>query len=526
MKKRFLKSALVLCIVLVSSSQLFSQWVAQTSGTTATLRGIRAVNDNVVWACGTTGAVLKTIDGGASWTVCTPTLATATNYCVDALDATTAWVTGTVGGSADVTIWKTIDGGTTWAPQYNNPAGFGDGVRFFNANDGVYYGDPDPWPSGNWELLTTNNGGTTWNRVPRSNFPAADSVAEEFGSANSFDIFGNNVWFNSYYNQATTNPVHVFKSTDKGLNWTSYPIPFPSGGTYGVLSFSDALNGAIGSVNGDLGFTSDGGATWTFSTEAGKAFRGMTNIPGFNSFITVGSSGTSYYSSNFGPWTTLTTGTTQTLRCVDASAKYAWAAGNSGTILKLAGSDPVPVELSAFTADVAGMNVTLNWTTATEINNRGFEVQRKSAAGDFATVAFVDGQGTVQQAQSYTYTDKNVETGKYAYRLKQLDFNGTSSYSNIVEVEVKVPNKFALSQNYPNPFNPTTTISYEIAKEVNVSLKVYDAIGNQVATLVNETKPAGTYEVIFDASNLSNGVYFYEIKAGNFTVTKKLILMK
>ncbi len=252
----------------------------------------------------------------------------------------------------------------------------------------------------------------------------------------------------------------------------------------------------------------------------------MTNIPGFNSFITVGSSGISYYSSNFGPWTTLTTGTTQTLRCVDASAKYAWAAGNSGTILKLAGSDPVPVELSAFTADVAGMNVTLNWTTATEINNRGFEVQRKSAAGDFATVAFVDGQGTVQQAQSYTYTDKNVETGKYAYRLKQLDFNGTSSYSNIVEVEVKVPNKFALSQNYPNPFNPTTTISYEIAKEVNVSLKVYDAIGNQVATLVNETKPAGTYEVIFDASNLSNGVYFYEIKAGNFTVTKKLILMK
>ncbi len=110
--------------------------------------------------------------------------------------------------------------------------------------------------------------------------------------------------------------------------------------------------------------------------------------------------------------------------------------------------------------------------------------------------------------------------------MKQLDFNGTSSYSSIVEVEVKIPNKFGLNQNYPNPFNPTTTINYEIAKETNVSLKVYDAIGNQVATLVNEIKPAGTYEVVFDASNLSNGVYFYEIKAGNFTATKKLILMK
>ena len=100
------------------------------------------------------------------------------------------------------------------------------------------------------------------------------------------------------------------------------------------------------------------------------------------------------------------------------------------------------------------------------------------------------------------------------------------NYSNIVEVVVKVPNKFDLNQNYPNPFNPTTTISYEIAKETIVSLKVYDVIGNEIVTLVNETKPAGTYEVIFDASNLSNGVYLYKIQAGNFTATKKLILMK
>ena len=186
----------------------------------------------------------------------------------------------------------------------------------------------------------------------------------------------------------------------------------------------------------------------------------------------------------------------------------------------------IPVELTSFTASVSDKNVTLNWSTATETNNRGFEIQRKTSAGDFLTVAFVEGKGTTQEPQAYSYADKNIENGKYSYRLKQVDFSGSYSYSNVAEVEVKIPAKFGLNQNYPNPFNPTTTISYEIAKETNVSLKVYDVIGNEIATLVNETKPAGTYEVIFDASSLSNGVYFYKIQAGNFTATKKLILMK
>jgi hypothetical protein len=186
----------------------------------------------------------------------------------------------------------------------------------------------------------------------------------------------------------------------------------------------------------------------------------------------------------------------------------------------------IPVELTSFAASVVGKNVTLNWLTATEINNRGFEVQRKAQTGNFETIVFVEGNGTTQQPQAYNYTDKNLENGKYSYRLKQVDLSGSYSYSNIAEVEVKVPAKFGLNQNYPNPFNPTTTISYEVAKETNVSLKVYDIIGNEIATLVNEAKPAGTYQVIFDASNLSNGVYLYKIQAGNFSATKKLILMK
>jgi photosystem II stability/assembly factor-like uncharacterized protein len=526
MKKLFLKSLLVLFVVLVSSAQIFSQWVVQTSGTTQRIRNIRAVNDNVVWACGNGGVVLRTVNGGTTWQVKTSPNAGSINYGLDALDSLTAWVTGTVGGTVDVSIWKTTDGGNTWTSQYNNPASFGDGVRFFDANNGVYFGDPDPYPSTNWELLTTTNGGTTWNRVPLANFPPADSVNGEFGAAASMDIVGNTVWFGAYSGvDGTSN--RIWKSTDKGLNWTmsSYvPVGTASGSSY--VAFSSASNGVNLGLDGSRAVTTDGGATWTVTSGAPHGYRYVTNIPGWNSYIGVGSGGLVVNSNDGGlTWTTMTSGTTNSLYVVDATLKSAWAGGNSGTIIKLFG-DPVPVELTSFSAAVAGKNVTLNWATATEINNSGFEVQRKSTAGDFVSVTFIKGQGTTQEAQAYSYVDKNVESGNYSYRLKQIDLDGKAKFSSIVEVEVKVPNKFELSQNYPNPFNPTTTISYEVAKETNVSLKVYDVIGNEIATLVNETKPAGAYQVVFDASKLSNGVYLYKIQAGNFTATKKLILMK
>lgn len=451
------------------------------------MSGVRAVSDNLAWAVGTSGVVLKTVNGGNTWRVCTPTLTTATNYGIDAFDSTTAWVTGTVGGSADVSIWKTTDGGATWVTQYNNPNGFGDALRFFNSSEGVYYGDPDPFPSSNWELMTTTNGGTNWVRLPQAYFPPADSAAQEWGSANSMDIVGNGVWFNSYYGATSSNPVNIYRSTNKGQNRTSHPIPFPSGGNYGVLAFSSVTNGAIGSVNGDPGFTTDAEATWTFTTMSGSQFRGMTTGGGQNLFIAVGSSGISYFSKNFGAWTALTTGTTQTLRSVDATPNVAWAVGNSGTILKLSGN-PLPVEFTSFTANVVDRNVNLNWTTASELNNFGFEIQRKFTNSEYVTVAFVEGYGTTQEAQSYAFVDKNVDFGKYYYRLKQVDFGGVFYFSDEIEVDARIPNKFGLNQNYPNPFNPTTTINYEVAKEARVTLKVYDVIGNEVATFFNEVK--------------------------------------
>jgi len=201
-----------------------------------------------------------------------------------------------------------------------------------------------------------------------------------------------------------------------------------------------------------------------------------------------------------------------------------FAALANGTVVSLS-PGVVPVELNSFTANVSGTDVTLNWSTATETNNNGFEVQRK-LENDFVTIGFVKGYGTTTEVKNYSFTDSKLSVGNYSYRLKQIDFDGSFEYSNVVNVDLTAPTVFALEQNYPNPFNPSTMISYSVPQNSFVTLKVYDIIGNEVATLVNQTQSAGKYDVRFDASSLSNGVYLYSIKTDNFTSTKKMILMK
>ncbi len=185
-----------------------------------------------------------------------------------------------------------------------------------------------------------------------------------------------------------------------------------------------------------------------------------------------------------------------------------------------------PVELIYFTAVQNGNDIDLKWSTATEINNKGFEVQRFSKKSDWNQIAFVEGNGTTTKIHSYSFTDNNVSEGKYQYRLKQIDFDGTFKYSDVVEVTVTLPDKYTLEQNFPNPFNPTTTIKYSIPASGFVSLRVYNLLGQEVATLVNENKKAGSHSVVFNASSLSSGVYICKIIAGHFTSTRKLMLLK
>jgi hypothetical protein len=185
----------------------------------------------------------------------------------------------------------------------------------------------------------------------------------------------------------------------------------------------------------------------------------------------------------------------------------------------------LPVELTSFTAQTTSEGVRLSWTTASELNNSGFEVQRSTNQTNWATLGFVRGAGTTTEAQSYSFVDASA-SGRVFYRLKQVDFDGQFEYSNIIEVNAGVPKTFALEQNYPNPFNPSTAISYQLPVAGNVSLKVFDMLGKEVATLVNARQEAGAYTVNFNANNLSSGVYFYRLQAGNFVQTRKMMLVK
>jgi hypothetical protein len=188
----------------------------------------------------------------------------------------------------------------------------------------------------------------------------------------------------------------------------------------------------------------------------------------------------------------------------------------------------VPVELSSFTAVANNGNVELNWTTATELNNSGFEIHRKTDNSDWKSIGFVEGHGTTTEPKEYSYIDElsSRQASSLVYRLKQIDFLGSYEYSDEVYVESLAPTDFVLEQNYPNPFNPSTTITYSVPVKARVSLKVFNSLGEVVTVLINEEKAAGSYEVEFDATRLPSGIYYYQLQTGSFVETKKMILLK
>ena len=184
------------------------------------------------------------------------------------------------------------------------------------------------------------------------------------------------------------------------------------------------------------------------------------------------------------------------------------------------------VNLESMSATQSHNNVTISWITSTETNNLGFDIERKTDNSIFMKIGFIQGKGTTTVKQSYSFTDNNLTSGSYTYRINQIDVNGTVHLLKDINVIVGMPTVYSLEQNFPNPFNPATTIKYQLPKAGFVTLKIYDILGKEVATLVNENKVAGRFSVEFNASKLPSGVYIYELKSPDFTSCKKMVLTK
>lgn len=300
-------------------------------------------------------------------------------------------------------------------------------------------------------------------------------------------------------------------STPAGLQTTTAS----NGGTFSAYTFTfngdDALQVEYGGVVTDIFGTpgSDPGTSWTGNS---------VNTANQSIQLKVGISSGSLVS-----WT-------------DPSTRFETVTTTPSTDFTGFGActnTPLPVELTSFSALTKNKTVNLTWHTATEVNNYGFEIQKSNVKTQnsnvetqWSKVGFVNGAGNSNAAKEYNFTDRSVPTGKYLYRLKQLDNDGQYEYSKEIEVDLGMPTEFALEQNYPNPFNPSTSIQYSVVSSQNVVLKIFNVIGKEVAVLVNEKKEPGTYTVDFSAANLASGTYLYRLQTGEFVQTKKMVILK
>ncbi len=205
-----------------------------------------------------------------------------------------------------------------------------------------------------------------------------------------------------------------------------------------------------------------------------------------------------------------------TLYATGCSKKSEWNHGTNFII-----NVSLPVELLSFTSLVIDKDIEIKWNTATEVNNKGFELYRNGKL-----ISFINGNGTTSEIKSYSFRDVNLKNGIYNYQLKQVDFDGRSKFIGELNTEISSPGDYLLSQNYPNPFNPSTTISYQLPEETFVTIKIYNVAGDEVAVLVNEKQPTGYHKVNFSSAGLMTGVYFYKLITDKFTSSKKMIIAK
>lgn len=523
---------------------------------------------------GCDGGAYKSTDAGATWSSLNNDINTIQFYRV-ASHPTNASIL--FGGAQDNGNFSTTDkGATNWAFETS-----GDGMECF-----VDYNNPNNifMATQNGNLLRSTDGGVNWltadnqssaawvapywqhptiptrifaainGRIRRSNSSGASGTWSYIsGFISGFHVTSvaqstistsNMIAISSAY---TTTPA-VHKSTDEGVTWTDITTNITGAsfsGTNIQRVIADPVNANTFFVTrasyggGQVIKTTDFGTTWT------NISGNLPAVPVNDLFIDPDNTSHLYAGNDFGVywsddggvnWIKLSNGM-PFVPVQDFSffsfggVRYLRAATHGRGVYELSINTPLPVELTGFTAQTKEDNIFLKWTTATETDNHGFEIERSVDQGDFMKIGFLPGHGNSNSPKEYFFTD-NYVNGFLSYRLKQINNNGSYSYSDVVKVEAVAVNDFAVYQNYPNPFNPITAIKYKTPSESKVKITITNSLGEELETLLNEEQSPGIHEVIWDANKFASGVYIANLQIsstnGNTGLNKtiKMILSK
>jgi photosystem II stability/assembly factor-like uncharacterized protein len=499
------------------STNFGDSWFPINNGlTAANTLDLYIANNGTLYSASWSNGFQKSTDKGITWEVINNGLTNSYCYSIIADD------NGNLVGGTDQGIFRLTNGGMSWVQTAT--AGNNFPYRLYKDNQNRIYS----LNYGNG-LYRTSNLGMSWQRID-NNFASASVFGFAIDSSNNLYAGTRNGW--------------IYKSTNDGISW--FVSRTGLGGSTVIGGIAVAPNGYIYASNLYEGLlrSTDNGVTWELKNTGMSNLQLNTVESARNGHLFVTAFGNVlYYSTNNGESWIDVSGNMNLVEVRNVrfdQDNYAYLATDESVWRS---DGPIPVELSSFTANVNGSNVTLSWSTSTETNNRGFELQRMDVGlyermnEDWQVIAFIQGHGTTTEKKTYSFEDKNLTPGKYNYRLKQIDYDGTYKYYTLSEpIEINLPFVFALHQNYPNPFNPVTKIKYSVPSSLSsqertgvrsfVTLKIYDILGKEVTVLVNKEQEAGEYEVEWNASNIPSGVYFYTLRAGGFTTTKKLILLR
>ena len=501
----------------ITNAQPSYQWVLKRSG--SSLGGpidYNKFNTNLVYY-GSTATIYKSTNKGETFSITgTPVPGSSDIKCIILDDFNPGTFIVAIESSPNDKIYKTTNDGASW-------------ILTLDEGQMSYFGIPvtqDPsHPNDLYTMVNTNfkkstDFGSTWTTISSNFGPISAPCDIEVFPDTSIILIGDN-------------GTGIFRSTNYGLSWsqtyfTSGEIPtiavdFTHPGIAWATKWSGG-NGLLKSTNY--------GETWTLQPGFTQSMWGVHVQPDDGNLVIAGcySCGNSWRTKNGGQtWTQVPISSTNYQYAIIDSLNQFAAQGNG--FYKLESPWFIPVELSSFTAQLIDRDVILNWTTATELNNQGFEIEFSYDNENFSMIGFVPGFGTTTEMKSYSFRISNVNAGVQYYRLKQIDFDGTATIYNSVEVTGPVPNTFVLNQNHPNPFNPSTTISFSLPVESNVSIKLFNMLGQEVAQITKGEFQVGNHNLEFNAKDLSSGAYIYTLEAkglngANFKSTRKMLLLR